>query len=87
MEALAWPALPGWLFYSRRCRRGSSHLPSHQKEKKKKFAEAELLEILEEGAGRRQPPCPVASQCGGCQWQHLEYESQKGWKERLFVKL
>jgi len=54
--------------------------------KKKKFAEAELLEILEEGAGRRQPPCPVASQCGGCQWQHLEYESQKGWKERLFCE-
>ncbi len=86
MEALAWPALPGWLFLFPALPPGIESF-AVSPERKKKFAEAELLEILEEGAGRRQPPCPVASQCGGCQWQHLEYESQKGWKERLFVKL
>ncbi len=51
---------------------------------KKRFAEAELLKVLAPGAGRREPPCPVADRCGGCQWQHLTYSAQCRAKEEIF---
>ena len=51
---------------------------------KRTYADAEVVEILEPGFGRRQPPCPVAAECGGCQWQHLSYPDQLFWKEKLF---
>lgn len=41
------------------------------------FARAELLEVLEPHAARREPPCPyVAAGCGGCSWQHVEPAAQ-----------
>lgn len=43
---------------------------------KQNFAEADLLEIIEPSPQRQQPPCPVFTQCGGCQWQHLPYDLQ-----------
>jgi 23S rRNA (uracil1939-C5)-methyltransferase len=52
---------------------------------KKRYAEAELLQILSPAASRREPPCPVFGRCGGCQWQHLPYEEQCRWKERIFA--
>lgn len=51
---------------------------------KKHFSEAEIIELVEEGPQRRNSPCPVAGLCGGCQWQHLTYEAQCYWKEKLF---
>jgi tRNA/tmRNA/rRNA uracil-C5-methylase (TrmA/RlmC/RlmD family) len=42
----------------------------------KRFAQAELLEILEPSPIRQRPRCPAFGQCGGCQWQHLSYEKQ-----------
>lgn len=51
---------------------------------KKRYFEAEVVELLESGPGRRVPPCSAAGQCGGCQWQHLEYDTQCQWKQKLF---
>jgi len=51
---------------------------------KKKFLEAVLCEIIQPSLARRQPLCPVAGDCGGCQWQHLPYSEQLSWKESLF---
>jgi 23S rRNA (uracil1939-C5)-methyltransferase len=48
------------------------------------FVEAQLCELLRPAPLRRDPPCPVAGICGGCQWQHLPYAEQLLWKERLF---
>jgi len=48
------------------------------------YDEAELIELVVPSDTRRRPPCPVFGQCGGCQWQHLPYAVQAGWKERLF---
>jgi len=48
---------------------------------KNKFAEAELLEIIEASDQRISPACPVFTLCGGCQWQHLSYEQQ--WQIKL----
>ncbi len=45
---------------------------------KPSYAEAELLEIITASPQRQTPPCPVYTQCGGCQWQHLPYSEQ--WK-------
>lgn len=48
------------------------------------YAEAEVREFLKEAPRRRVPPCPVAGICGGCDWQHLPYDQQTSWKDRLF---
>lgn len=50
---------------------------------KKNFAEGRILQILKAGPGRRETPCPVASLCGGCNWQHLTQEVQLTQKEML----
>lgn len=52
---------------------------------KKHFVEAELLAVLRPSAERREAPCPVFGQCGGCQWQQLPYARQVFWKERIFA--
>lgn len=53
---------------------------------KRRYAEAELVEILQPSAQRCRPVCPVAGECGGCQWQHLPYQQQLFWKEKLFTQ-
>jgi 23S rRNA (uracil1939-C5)-methyltransferase len=45
-------------------------------ERKGSFGRAEIKEILEPGAGRREPPCPHFAHCGGCDLQHLEDDVQ-----------
>ena len=51
---------------------------------KKRFAEAELIEILVPSPFRREPPCVFFGVCGGCQWQHLPYSEQLRWKGQNF---
>lgn len=51
---------------------------------KKRYAEGELVALLESGSGRRSPACPLFGCCGGCQWQHLDYGEQARWKEEIF---
>lgn len=52
-------------------------------EEKKDFARARILEILEKSPHRTQAPCPYFFKCGGCQWQHVRYESQVDFKNEL----
>jgi 23S rRNA (uracil1939-C5)-methyltransferase len=52
-------------------------------EVKPRFAEAEGIEILSPGPGRREPPCPVAHRCGGCSWQHVRYDVQVAQKQGI----
>lgn len=42
----------------------------------KRYAEGRLLELLTPSPQRVSPPCPVFTDCGGCQWQHLPYQLQ-----------
>jgi 23S rRNA (uracil1939-C5)-methyltransferase len=37
-----------------------------------------LREILEPRADRREPPCAIASRCGGCPWMVITPEGQRG---------
>lgn len=41
----------------------------------------EPLELLQEGPGRAEPPCPHFGPCGGCQLQHLDPAHYRNWKE------
>jgi 23S rRNA (uracil1939-C5)-methyltransferase len=49
---------------------------------KKQFAEAELVDVKEKSSHRVQPPCPYFGRCGGCAYQHIEYEHQLAIKWR-----
>jgi tRNA/tmRNA/rRNA uracil-C5-methylase (TrmA/RlmC/RlmD family) len=49
---------------------------------KKQFAEAELVEVKENSPHRVIPECPYFSHCGGCAYQHIDYEHQLAIKWR-----
>lgn len=48
--------------------------------KKKNFAEARILEIMEPSPLRQQAKCNFSGYCGGCKWQFLDYEKQLEFK-------
>ncbi len=52
-------------------------------EVKKSHALAELVEIQTPGPARRTPPCEVFGTCGGCSWQHIEYQEQARQKQSI----
>lgn len=45
-------------------------------ERKKNFARAVIDQILEPSPSRREAPCQYFGDCGGCQLQHISYETQ-----------
>jgi 23S rRNA (uracil1939-C5)-methyltransferase len=49
---------------------------------KKQFAEAELVEVKESSSHRVPPECPYFGRCGGCAYQHIDYEHQLAIKWR-----
>jgi 23S rRNA (uracil1939-C5)-methyltransferase len=49
---------------------------------KTQFAEAELLEVKESSPDRVAPQCPYFGRCGGCAYQHIDYEHQLSIKWR-----
>jgi len=49
---------------------------------KKQFAEAELIDVKESSPHRVTPPCPYFGSCGGCAYQHIDYEHQLAIKWR-----
>ena len=53
----------------------------------KNYSEADLLEVLTPSPHRIDPKCPLFGACGGCQYQHLTYAEQLGWKRRQVEEL
>lgn len=47
------------------------------------YALGETVRILRAGDSRRHPPCPFLPQCGGCDWQQLEYSAQVAIKAEI----
>ncbi|AHG82504.1 23S rRNA (uracil-5-)-methyltransferase RumA [Bibersteinia trehalosi USDA-ARS-USMARC-188] len=57
-------------------------------EEKRQYGHAQAVEILQKSAKRQSPFCPVYSQCGGCQMQHIPLEMQRQTKQNsLFQRL
>jgi 23S rRNA (uracil1939-C5)-methyltransferase len=50
-----------------------------------KALRAELLGILKASLARRQPMCPMAGECGGCDWMHITEDEQVAWKESIVI--
>jgi tRNA/tmRNA/rRNA uracil-C5-methylase (TrmA/RlmC/RlmD family) len=49
---------------------------------KKQFAEAEVVDLQERSPHRVDPECPYFGRCGGCSYQHIDYEHQLAIKWR-----
>ena len=45
-------------------------------ESKERYAIGELIRLIEASPLRQTPPCPYVGRCGGCSWQHLNYQAQ-----------
>ena len=52
-------------------------------EVKKGFARAELVRVEQPSPLRRAVPCPVAEECGGCDWTALRLDAQLAAKKRI----
>ena len=52
-------------------------------EVKKGFAKGEMVEIVTPSAFRRTTPCPIADECGGCDWTALRLDKQLEAKRRI----
>lgn len=50
--------------------------------RKKAFAEARLLEVLDPSPLRTAPRCEYFGHCGGCKWQHVLYDAQLAMKQQ-----
>jgi 23S rRNA (uracil1939-C5)-methyltransferase len=48
-----------------------------------KWLRGELEAVEEAGPGRVAPRCPLFGRCGGCAWQHLDYETQRRAKAEI----
>lgn len=55
-------------------------------EVKKGFARAELVAIERPSPLRRVAPCPIAEECGGCDWTALRLDAQLRAKERILIE-
>lgn len=53
----------------------------------KNCSHADLLEVLVPSPDRVEPRCPLFGECGGCQYQHLDYHKQLEWKTRQVGEL
>ena len=54
----------------------------------KNYSEADLLEIIERRNDIRvEPQCKYFSSCGGCQYQHINVEAQREWKQQQVSEL
>jgi tRNA/tmRNA/rRNA uracil-C5-methylase (TrmA/RlmC/RlmD family) len=56
-------------------------------EVKKRFARASLVRVLEASPKRVSPPCRYFGECGGCQYQHIDYALQLELKRKQIADL
>ncbi|MDB6020671.1 MAG: methyltransferase, TrmA family [Pedosphaera sp.] len=56
-------------------------------EVKKRFARGRLLQVIKASAERVQPQCRYFGDCGGCQYQHIDYAAQLRLKHKQICDL
>ena len=52
-------------------------------QKKKDYATARIIKILEPSPDRQEPDCPNYATAGCCHWQHIRYDQQVAYKEAI----
>ena len=57
------------------------------REVKKHFARARLLRVVQPSPERVEPACRYFRQCGGCQYQHVDYAAQLRLKQKQIADL
>lgn len=60
-----------------------AHIRITQDKSKRGFAIAEIEQITNPSADRIAPSCPHFAQCGGCNYQHANYEAQLRYKQAI----
>jgi 23S rRNA (uracil1939-C5)-methyltransferase len=71
IAVFGWPAIEGEIAALDIVTRGKNHLRG-------------IVTGLDESSPfRRVPPCPYFGSCGGCQWQHVQYEQQVAFKHDI----
>lgn len=55
-------------------------------EEHRSWARARLVEVLEPSPYRTEPLCPYFGRCGGCQWQHIDYQAQLRFKREILAE-
>ncbi|AQP44353.1 class I SAM-dependent RNA methyltransferase [Tessaracoccus flavus] len=55
-------------------------------ERGRSFDRGHVVDVLEPSVGRVEPPCPIAGQCGGCDWQHADQATQLGLKTAVVAE-
>ncbi|MBE0685259.1 MAG: class I SAM-dependent RNA methyltransferase, partial [Anaerolineaceae bacterium] len=53
---------------------------------KKGYARASLINVVEPSKKRIYPPCKYFSQCGGCHYQHMDYDDQLKLKHQVVLE-
>lgn len=53
---------------------------------KPNYAHGKLTELLQRSPHRVRPSCIVADKCGGCQWQHINYQYQLAAKQNQVIQ-
>src|ERR1041384_7577925 len=56
-------------------------------EVKKNFARGKAVRVLTSSPERAVPECPYFGECGGCQYQHLDYATQLDVKRKQVMDL
>lgn len=53
-----------------------------------RFLRADALRVLQPSPDRVSPPCPFSGpgQCGGCDWQHVDLQAQRGLKAEVVME-
>ncbi len=54
--------------------------------RKGRFVRADLIKVLRESEHRVTPPCNLARECGGCDWQHAELSYQRELKRDILFE-
>jgi 23S rRNA (uracil1939-C5)-methyltransferase len=52
----------------------------------KDYSRGRLSKLVAPSPRRREPVCPLFAICGGCDFQHAEYEDQKEIKKNIFIE-
>jgi len=58
-------------------------IDTHLVKTKTRYGYGKIMEIQTPSPVRIKSPCPVSKDCGGCQWQHCEYQAQLIYKKQI----